>query len=47
MEHTIDKLYIDVPFGPKTAAGVLLSRYERIRHVTNFYKDTLAMRNPL
>ena len=47
MEHTKDKVYIDVPFGPKTTAGVLLSHFERIRHVTNFYKDTLAMRDPL
>ena len=36
----IDKVYIDGPCGSKTLAGVLLllARFERVSHVTHFYK---------
>ena len=35
---TIDKLYIDGPCGSKTLAGFLLARFERVNHMTHFYR---------
>ena len=37
----IDKVYIDGLCGPKKLAGVLLARFERVSHVTHFYKKDL------
>ena len=34
----IDELYIDGPCGSETLAGVLLARFERVSHMTHFYK---------
>ena len=34
----IDKVYIDGPCGIKTLAGVSLARFERVSHVSHFYK---------
>ena len=34
----IDKVHIDGPCGSKTLAGVLLVRFERVSHVTHFYR---------
>ena len=31
---TIDKVYIDVPFGLIILAGVVLTRYEKVGHMT-------------
>ena len=36
--NCIDKVYIDGPCGYKTLAGTLLARFERVSHVTHFYK---------
>ena len=33
-----EKVYIDGPCGSKTLAGVLLAHFERVSHVTHFYK---------
>ena len=35
---SIDEVYIDGPFGSKTLASVLLARFERVSHMTHFYK---------
>ena len=34
----IDKVYIYEPCGSQTLAGVLLARFDRVSHVTHFYK---------
>ena len=43
---TIDKVYIDGPYGSKTLNGVLLARFERVSHVTHFYNDTIPIYDP-
>ena len=37
-ELTSDKVHIDGSCGPKTLAGALLVRFERVSHVTHFHK---------
>ena len=37
-DRTRDNVYIDGPYGSKTLAGVLLVRFERVSHVTHFYR---------
>ena len=38
LDGDIDKVYIDGPCGSNTLADVLLARFERVSHVTHFYK---------
>ena len=39
--------YIDGSFVSRTVVGVLLACFERLSHVTHFYKDTIPMRDSL
>ena len=47
MGPPIDKVYIDASRGSKTVAGVLLAHSKRVGHETDFYKNTISMRDLL